>query len=397
MYKNNKNSGIPAIKQIINLIDINKVNRTADKHQSDRYSKKLNTLSHLIIMLYSALSGCISLRQISGIMLGCQGRINHLGLKYFPKRSTLSDANRKRKSAIFGEIYYDLLKQYQSFLSDSRINKSVIKNLQIIDSTTISLFGNIIQGVGRNPVDGQKKGGMKVHTVLDSDSNVPVMIRFTPAKTHDHTFLKDLKLSTGSLIVFDKGYTDYKQFYDWNLEGITFVTRQKNNASWVYKEEFEIPDGTPDGVLKDGKIEILKGKTVIELRRITYWDDIQGKFYEFLTNNYDLPAEDVAEIYKRRWQIEILFKCLKQNFQLKYFLGDNQNAIEIQIWITLIAYLLTKVLQKQITKHKWAYSSIVAITRAHLMAYIDLIGFLNNPNAKWVLVKIENQEQYALF
>lgn len=397
MSKINKNSGIPAIKQIINLLDFKKVNRTADKFNSDRYCKKFKTTFHLTTMLYSVLSGCNSLRQISGIMLGCQGRINHLGLDYFPKRSTLSDANKKRKSYVFGEIYYDLFRQYGSFLSDSRMNKKVITNLKIVDSTTISLFGNILQGVGRNPIDGKKKGGIKVHTVLDSDSDVPVMIRFSPSKTHDHTFLKELNLPSGSLVVFDKGYIDYKQYLDWNIKGVTFVTRQKDNALWWSKEEFEIPNDAPSGILKDERIGILKGNTPIDIRRIAYWDDKNGKLYEFITNNFDLSAEDVANIYKRRWQIEILFKCLKQNYQLKYFLGDNQNAIEIQIWATLIAYLLTKVIQKNIKEHNWAFANIVAIIRAHLMAYIDLFRFLNHPNAKWEFTKIKNQEQYALF
>lgn len=397
MYKNNKNSSIPVIKQIINLLDKKKVNRTADKFKSDRYFKKLKTSTHLTTMLYSVLSGCNSLRQISGIMLGCQGRINHLGLDYFPKRSTLSDANKNRKSAVFGEIYNDLFRQFGSFLSDSRMNKKVVSNLQIVDSTTISLFGNLLQGVGRNPIDGKKKGGIKVHTVLDSDTDVPVMIRFTPSKTHDHTFLKELNLPSGSLVVFDKGYTDYNQYLDWSVKGITFVTRLKDNASWVSKEELEISKDTPDGVLKVEIMEITKNKKVIELRRIAYWDDKQGKLYEFITNNYDLLPEDVAEIYKRRWQIEILFKCLKQNYQLKYFLGDNQNAIEIQIWVTLIAYLLTKILQKRTKEHKWAFSCIVTIMRAHLMAYIDIFGFLKHPDAEWVFIRIENTEQYKLF
>lgn len=396
MSKNNKNSGNPIISQIINLLDRVKINRTARENQSDRYYKRFKTSEHLITMMYVVLSGCNSLREITGIMLACEGKINHLGIKYFPKRSTISDANRKRKSKVFSEIYFGLYTKYRKIISDSSLKTDVIEHLKIVDSTTISLFSDILKGVGRNPINGKKKGGIKMHTMINASEDVPTLIRFSSAATHDHTFLKNLELKKGSIVVFDKGYNDYEQYLQWNLDGIYFVTRQKDNAVWKSIKEFEIPEETDNGVLKDEKIQIEKDGKTIELRRIAYWSAEQQKTYEFISNNYELPADKIAEIYKRRWQIELLFKRLKQNFPLKYFLGDNQNAIEIQIWVSLIVQLLMLVIQKQ-AERKWSFSNLVSVIRFHLMTYIDLFRFLKSPDSDWQYLTNKAEEQLALF
>lgn len=396
MHKYNKFSGKPILSQIINLLDRPKINRTAERNKSDRYYKKFKTMDHLITMMSVSLSGCTSLREVSSMFLAFESRINHLGINYFPKRSTIADANSKRPSLVFGEIYYDLLRVYRKFLSDSLNHSYEIKNLFIADSTTISLFCDILKGVGRNPINGKKKGGIKMHTLINSSEDVPSLVRFTSAATHDHVFLKNLNLQKGSIIVFDKGYNDYNQYFEWNIDGISFVTRQKDNAVWITKEELELSDNTPSGVLKDEIIVITKDKVFIELRRIAYWDDTQKKLYEFITNNYKLSPDKVANIYKQRWQIETLFKRLKQNFPLKYFLGDSQNAIEIQIWVSLIVHLLLKVVQKK-AERKWAYSNLVSIVRFHLMTYIDLFKFLKNPESDWEKLTNKIKEQYVLF
>lgn len=391
MYKNTNKSGNPVISQVINLLNKSKINRTAHQHKSDRYYKKFCTYDHLVTMLYSVLSGCNSLREITGIMLACEGRINHLGIKSFPKRSTLSDANRKRSSEVFGQIYFEHLEQYRSYISDSKIKSRFKKELFIIDSTTISLFCNILKNVGRNPIDGKKKGGIKMHTMINASEDVPSLVRFTSAITHDSVFLQKLELKPGSIVVFDKGYNDYSQYLQWSFEGVYFVTRIKDNASYKSLEEYDIEDEVSGGVIKDEKIELIKDSKSIFLRRIAYWDEQNKRVFEFITNNYELKADVIAEIYKQRWQIELLFKRLKQNFPLKYFLGDSQNAIEIQIWVSLLAQLLLMVIRQQISR-KWAFSNLMSIVRFHLMSYIHLMKFLQNPDLDWkVLNTIDNQ------
>jgi len=391
-----KLSGNPIISQVIKLLDKQEINRTARENQSDRYYKKYKTVDHLRTMIFAIVSGCSSLRELTSIVLACGGRINHIGLDYFPRRSTIADANKKRSSKVFAEIYYKTLRRYKSILSDSRRREPAIKGLKIIDSTTISLFTDILKGAGRNPINGKKKGGIKMHTMINAEEDVPCLINFTSAATHDHEFLKKLDLKKGSFVVFDKGYNDYKQYGQWSLEGVYFVTRQKDNAVYESIEEIEIPDESDGGIIKDEIIEIESDGNKLQLRRIAYWHEAQKKVYEFITNNHELKAEKIAEIYKNRWQIEVLFKRLKQNFPLKYFLGDSQNAIEIQIWVSLIIQIIMLVIQRK-AERKWAFSNMMSVIRYHLMTYIDLFKFLKSPESSWEKLRNISEEQLLLF
>jgi IS4 transposase len=397
MNKSKNFSGQPIIKQLLGFIDSKIIYRTAEKHKSDRYTKKFTTYEHLVTMIFTVISGCSSLREVTSIMLACEGKINHLGLKHFPKRSTLSDANKRRSSEVFADIYYQLYKRHKGFLSDSRIKEPAVKDLMIVDSSTITLFSDILKGVGRNPLSGKKKGGIKMHTMINAMEDVPSLVKFSSAATHDHTFLKELELKKGSFVVFDKGYVDYGQYNQWTLDDIYFVTRQKDNAVYDSIDEFDILDDVDAAVLKDETISLTnKDGTEFKLRRIAYWHDPHNKVYEFITNNFELPPDKIAAIYKNRWQIETMFKRLKQNFPLKYFLGDNQNAIEIQIWVSLIIQLIMLVIQRM-AQRKWAYSNMVSLIRYHLMTYIDLFKFLKNPESNYNELTTKPPSQLRLF
>lgn len=382
MNKSTHFSGHPIIKQLLSLLPRHIVTRTADSFNSDHYYKTCKTYEHLVSMLYASIGGVSSLRELSTVMLACEGKLSHLGLTNFPKRSTLSDANVNRDSEVFATIYYELLNKYARFLSDSSSLRLPVKHLKIVDSTTIGLFSDILKGVGRNPINGKKKGGIKMHTMINAMEDVPCLVRFSNAATHDHTFLKELELKKGSFVVFDKAYNDYRQYFHWTSQDIYFVTRQKGNADYKSVVEFDPEDQTSDNILKDEIITVQKKKLILELRRIAYWDEEKQKVYEFISNNFLLSPEKICDMYKHRWQIETMFKRLKQNFPLKYFLGDSPNAIKIQIWCGLIIQLLMLVVQKR-TKRTWAYSNMISMVRLHLMSYIDLFSFLENPTQKW--------------
>ena len=395
--QNTSFSGHPIIRQILSYINKEEVNRTAEKHKSDRYSKRFKTWDHLATMLFSVVSGCNSLREVESIILACEGKLEHLQLKTPPKRSTLADANRRRSSKVFADIYYGLVARYKHVLSDSSI-KTAVKNLLIIDSTTISLFSDILKGAGRNPINGKKKGGIKAHVMLKALMDLPTFVNFTSAATHDHVFLQELNsLPKGTFLVFDKAYVDYVQYAEWTKQGVYFVTRLKDNAVYEKLEEPELDESVDNRVLIDEKIKLeTKQNESIELRRVAFYDDEKHKTYVFITNNFELNADKVAEIYKNRWQIEIMFKRLKQKFPLKYFLGDSQNAIEIQIWACLIMQLIILVINHKLKK-KWAFSNLVSIVRYHLTSYINLIKFLENPNKTWDQLKTKPPNQLELF
>ncbi|MGA7878511.1 MAG: IS4 family transposase [Desulfoferrobacter sp.] len=396
MNKSTHFSGHPIIKQLLQFIDPGLINRTAQAWQADRYYKRFKTYDHLVTMLFVALSGVSSLRELSSVMLACEGKINHLNMRHFPRRSTISDANAKRESGVFAEIYHRLLNRYRRFLSDSSPRKPAVKELRIIDSTTISLFTDILKGPGRPPLTGKKKGGIKMHTMINVLEDVPQLVRFSSAARHDHTFLEELDLPEGSFVVFDKGYTDYSQYERWSKGAVFFVTRQKDNAAWQSAGEYEIADSVDPGVIKDERITITKDDRQIRLRRIAYYHATQDRTYIFLTNNHRLGPDKIAQIYKNRWQIESMFKRLKQNFPLKYFLGDSQNAIEIQIWVSLIAQLLMLVVQRK-AQRRWAFSNMVGVIRYHLTSYIDLFRFLKDPDQSWRQLTTKPPDQLTLF
>jgi IS4 transposase len=204
--------------------------------------------------------------------------------------------------------------------------------------------------------------------------------------THDHRFLSKLKPDNSTIYVFDKGYNDYKAFKLFSEKGTGFVTRLKDNAAYDVIESQEIPDFIHSGVEIDEIIEVqvkeINQQVGLKLRKIQFYDRILKRRFEFLTNLLEMRADMIAAIYKLRWQIEILFKQLKQNFPLKYFLGDNENAIKIQIYCALISNLLMTVLQKKL-KRKWAFSNLISFCKIHLFNYIHLMRFLENPDKDW--------------
>ncbi len=384
-----KFSGQPVLSQILDVIPSSIINGANRKHKANRYYKRLPLRIHLVSLLYGVFSYCNGLREVCEGMLACEGKLAHLGLDKAPARSTLSDANNRRSYQVFETIYYGLLERYHCFISDSRLKGLSIRNLKIIDSTTIQLFSEILRGVGRKRLDGsRKKGGIKVHALMDAFSGVTEFVRMTEAREHDRKFLYRLKLPEGSWVVFDKAYTVYRQFARWSREKVWFVTRMKDNASFHVTKV--LVDRTRKkqvkGVLKEQYVTVgVKTSGVeterLKLRRIVYKTD-EGKVYEYITNNFTLPATQIATIYKNRWMIELLFKQIKQNFPLRYFWGESSNAIKMQIYCVLIAQLLMVVIRKKAATKK-SFSNMITVIRLHLTSYVGLLEFIRDTYKAW--------------
>jgi hypothetical protein len=395
MVQSNNFSGKPIISQVLNLIPRDLVYRTAARLKTDRYVKTFKTYDHLITMLYAVLSDCSSLRELSTAMLACEGKLNHLGIDYFPKRSTLSDANSRRSHQVFEELYYALLKMYRSILSDSCGDKSGVKKLFLMDATVITLFNDVLKGTSK-AVNGKKKGGLKIHTLMQATEDVPCLINITEAACNDLDFVPRLQLSSGSWLVFDRGYRDYRFLASLTTKGIFFVTRESVNIVPQYMEAFQPPPCTCTQVIADRHVHIIRNHVSLCMRRIVWNDQQSNRKFVFLTNNFELPADTIANLYKKRWQIETLFKRLKQNFCIKYFLGDSANAIKIQVWVCLIAHLILKVIQLQ-AKRRWAFSNLAALIKYHLMSYIRLFDFLANPLSAFDQLTTKPSGQTLLF
>lgn len=382
MRKSSFFTGQPIFSQLLKFIPRHTIACIARDHQADRYCKRFSTYDHLVSMLYGVLNHCTSLREITTGMLAWEDRLLHLGISHHPRRSTISDANNRRSSQVFEAIYKKLFERYGHFLSDSR-GKSLGSRLYIFDSTTITLFQEVLKAAGTTPANGKRKGGIKVHTLMRSDQDIPCMVRFSPAATNDMRFLKDIHLPKGSLVVFDRGYNDYHAFNRFTNEGVSWVTRLHQHLVYkVLKDHPVTASQRHKGVISDQ--EVLLGtdskpnKSKVRARLVCFTDQQSGQTFQFLTNNFRLLSATVAAIYKKRWQIELLFKRLKQNYPLKYFLGESENAITIQIWCALIADLILKVVKKG-SRSRCSFSNLTALVRLHIMTYIDLFGFLKHP------------------
>lgn len=389
--------GQPIFKQVVNLIDAISLTSLVKKHNADHYYKAYKAKTQLITMLFGILSRCDSMTEVCEGLRAMGGKLNHLGLDKAPAKSTACDGLRNRDSKFFEDVYFSLVRHYQSFLSDSRTFGLTFVEVLLIDSTTIRLFSDLLKGVGRNPKgDGKKKGGLKVHMLIDAVQSVGRFIKITEAKVHDKNFLKELELISYSMVVFDRAYNYYHQFALWTKKNVFFVTRIKKNAVYraievlrvherekgkamVLREEIIELEYFPEN--EDGKQQT-KSKETLRLKKVCYQDE-QNRYFEFISNSMDSTAEEVAFLYKKRWGIELLFKKMKQNFQLHYFYGENENAIRTQVWCTLIAQLLMTVIQKMANTKK-AFSVVATLVRIHLISLLDVYELLRSTKREYI-------------
>lgn len=375
-------SGQPIIVQLISLIPNEVFAQATADTQADRYYKQMKAKDHFICLFYAVLTRNSSLREVCKNITLIARKLLYVGLKQLPCRSTLSDANRKRDSQFFAALYMGLYLHYKTSLKTNwgLIGEEVEPgDVEIFDSTTVTLFKDILKGAGRNPLEGKKKGGIKAFTKMNLAEGVPDFICMKAASTNENTFLKVLNLPEGGIAVFDKGFNRYRCFDEWTQHNRFFVTRLKDNANYQVLEENNI-EPFPD-VLQDQQI-LLKYKNqkvsrTVTLRLITYCDPVSGETLRFITNLMGHTAMTVTLLYKNRWVIEVLFKQIKQNFELKYFLSDSENGIKSQIWVALILNLLFTLLHRRI-KEAEDFSTMVMVAAKNLCSYVNLQLFLTH-------------------
>ena len=282
-------------------------------------------------MAFIQLAARRSMRDGLRCLSAAGNRLYHWGLKTVA-RSTLADANNSRPVRFFQDLFAEM---YGLCAAKSPKHKFRFKSkLFSLDATTIRPCLSLFPWASFR----QTKGGIRMHTLLDHDGHIPAFATVTDAKTHESRMAKALELPKGSIVVFDKGFISYPWFRTLGAKGVFFVTRLKRNAVYTLPERRPVNRTT--GVTSDHIIEIVSGKTSLRLRRIGYRDPESGKRHEFLTNHFRLSSKTIADIYKERWKIELLFKEIKQNLRIKSFVGNSENAVLIQLYTALTVYLL---------------------------------------------------------
>ena len=398
MPKSSNFFGQPIYGQLIKSLDREKIVEISRKHGGEKYVKSFDGYTHLVTMLYAVIQRFDSLREIETSMTAEVRKLRHVGIDTVPRRSTLSDANARRSEKFFEEVYRNLYEANKDVLSsDSRRSgtEEWIKRLRIIDSTTVSLFSNaIFKGVGRHPKTGKKKGGIKVHAVIHANEGVPCDVQFTSAATNDSFMLAPCHYKRDEITAMDRAYINYAKFEELTDRGVIYVTKMKKKLN--YEVLVDCMHQNQQGVMEyREKVVVFRRDDINHIARIITYVDIkkgrQPKLISLLTNDFEMPLETIVAIYRRRWQIESLFKQIKQNFPLRYFYGESANAIKIQIWVTLIANLLLSVLQSRLQR-RWSFSGLATIIRIVLMYYLNLEKFLNQPDADLNIMLAEASE-----
>ncbi len=361
--------------QLLAFFDRNKFENLVMKHKTEKYSKGFKSWDHFVAMFFCQVAQAKSLREISGGLACCMGKLRHLGVVSAPSKSTLSYANTNRSWKLFQDLFYDTF-DFCRKASPGKHKFRFKNKLLSLDATTISLCLNLFPWAEFR----RKKGAVKLHLLLDHDGYLPSYAYISNGKKHESTYARKFPLAAGSIITMDRGYTDYKLYSFWTAKDIYFVTRLKTNASYKVLEERTIPQNR--NILSDEIIKLTGYKARKEcrylLRRVVVWDAQKQREIILLTNHYNFGATTISAIYKDRWQIELFFKAIKQNLRIKTFVGTTENALNIQIWTALIAMLLIKFLQLK-SKFGWSLSNLVAFLRWNLFTYKDLWEWINKP------------------
>lgn len=359
--------------QLLTIFSRADFQRLVERHGAERAAKGFDCWTQFVAMLFCQLGRAHSLREICGGLASVEGRLNHLGVGAAPKRSTLSYANAHRPAALFEEVFHWLLARAQGVLAPRKFR---FKNkLYSLDASVIDLCLSVFDWAKFR----RTKGAVKLHLLLDHDGYLPSYGVITDGKTHEIRVARSLELPPGAIVVMDRAYVDYLWLDSLHDRGVFFVTRLKEGAQVLL--EGEISD--PRGIIRADELISVPGSGKSHnphrlLRRVVVWDAVNEREIVLLTNQFKLAATTIAALYKERWQIELFFKALKQNFKIKTFVGTSANAVYIQIWTALIAILLLKYLQMR-SRIRWSLSNLIALLRLNLFVHRDLWAWIDQP------------------
>ena len=361
--------------QILSLIPRPVFDDAVKQHQAERHARGFTSRAQFIAMLFCQLGHAQSLREITGGLAACEGKLRHLGVEEPPARSTLGYANQHRPWEMYQTLFKSLLSRCQAEATGMKRKFRFKHKLLSLDSTVIPLCLSVFDWAQYK----RAKGAVKLHMVLDHDGYLPSYAVLSEGKTADITAAKGMTFAAGTMLVFDRGYASYDWWLQLTRQKVHFVTRLKDSAGYSIIEPRPVLEGS--NILRDEVILLTKQEAIgpeAYLRRIEVLLEDKEDTIVFLTNNLKLAASTIAAIYKERWQIELFFKALKQSLKIKTFVGTSENAVQTQIWTALIAMLMIKYLQMKST-FNWSLSNLVALLRQQLFVYRNLFTWLDDP------------------
>ena len=364
--------------QVVEFLNEDKFRRIVAKYNGNHYVKSYSVWNQLLTLIFGQLSRSPSLRDCVIALQAHHDKLYHLGIGKNVTRSNLSKANEQRDYRIFEDFAYYMIAEARNKRADRTFGFD--GHIYAFDSTTIDLCLSLFEWAKFR----RKKGGIKVHTLFDVEAGIPTFACITEARVNDINAMDEIPYETGSYYIFDRGYNDYSRLYAINKLGATFIVRAKKNAlykrlSWKRRLE--------NNVLSDSGIRFAgyykKDDYPEPLRLIKYWDEENQREFTFLTNNFDLTALQVAELYHQRWQIELFFKWLKQHLKIKHFYGTSLNAVKIQVYVAIITFCLVAIVKHDMKLELTTYEvlhvlSVSLTSKTHLRDLLDKTNFQND-------------------
>jgi hypothetical protein len=369
---------VSLFSQCLRLLMRTEFDRIVKRLDSDKHSKGINSWTHLVAMIFCHLAKSSSVREVSDGLRSAAGNLNHLGLNKSPCKSSISYINSHRTWELFKDYYFSLLDKYEPSLARRRKYACQLKRkIFLQDSTTISLCLSLFDWAKFRA----RKGAIKLHTILDYDTSLPVFLHLTQGSVHDSKVLPLSVFPVGSVVIMDRGYFKLEYLNNLDSRGIFFVTRLKDDVCVSVKRSLQT-NPKKEHILSDQIVKLvgLRGKNQYprRLRVVKVYDKESDQILSFLTNNLNWTADTISQLYKSRWDIEIFFKQIKHVLKIKTFIGTSPNAVLIQVWTAMISILLLKYLQNR-AKHKWHLSNLAAMLRTHLFSKIEMWTWLNYP------------------
>lgn len=338
--------GQTVFSQIMDFLPIYEFRKCVKRYNGDYRVKNFTCWNQFLSLAFAQLTYRESLRDIESCLNSMSRRLYHMGFRGKISKSTLADANEKRPWQIYADFAQVMINKARNLYQDDPLAMELEETIYALDSTVIDLCLSLFPWAHFR----KAKGAVKMHTLLDLRGNIPTFIAITEGKVHDVNILDVLEPEQGAFYIMDRGYIDFARLHRFTEKGASFVIRAKDNLRFrrLYSRKVDKECG-----LRCDQTIVLTGQNSKfdypqHLRRIRYYDAINGKYMTFLTNNFNVEAFTITELYKSRWQIELFFKWIKQHLRIKVFYGTSMNAVKTQIWVAITVYVLVAIIKKKL-------------------------------------------------
>jgi len=382
------NVGQSVFAQLMDHLPSYEFQKCVARYSGDAHSRGFSCRDQYLAMAFAQLTYRESLRDIEACLRSMSGKLYHMGFRGKVARTTLADANETHDWRIFADFTQILIGIARPLYADDPIGVELSQSLYALDSTTIDLCLSLFPWARFR----KHKGAVKMHTLLDLHGNIPTFISITDGKVHDVNILDELLIEPGAFYVMDRGYLDFERLYFFTLSSAFFVVRTKENV--LLQRRCSHPVDKSTGIRSDQSVCRSSFESASAypdaLRRVSYFDAATGKRLVFLTNNFKLPAQTIAQIYKQRWQVELFFKWIKQHLRIKAFFGTSENAVKTQIWIAVSIYVLVAIVRKRLSLKSSLYQ-ILQILSLTLFEKTPILRALQPSDSDFDLLDSGNQ------